>query len=129
MGNAWSVSTGRNYASCLTSTAAASRPANGRITPSTSAAASNGRIRGTAPFTVNFNMCRTVDPEGDPLNFTMDFENDGVLDVQGRTGASCREPWTYPAGTWKPEICVTDLGPEGERLHPFQCQKYTVEAS
>jgi hypothetical protein len=59
----------------------------------------------------------------------MDLDGDGKLNVRGSTGASCREPWTYPAGTWTPEICVTDLGPEGERLHPFQCQKYTVEAS
>jgi len=89
----------------------------------------NGKIAGAAPLTVNFNMCTTADPEGDTLYFTMDLDGDGNLDVRGSTGASCREPWTYAAGTWRPEICVTDLGPEGERLHPFQCQTYTVEAT
>jgi len=87
------------------------------------------KISGAAPFTVNFNMCRTADPEGDTLYFTMDLDGDGDLDVRGSTGASCREPWAYAAGTWRPEICVTDLGPEGERLHPFECRKYTVEAT
>lgn len=74
-------------------------------------------------------MCLTADPEGDTLYFTMDLDGDGKLDVRGSTGASCRETWSFAAGTWRPEICVTDLGPEGERLHPFECQKFRVEAS
>jgi PKD repeat protein len=88
-----------------------------------------GTISGTAPFTVKFNMCRTADPEGDTLYFTMDLNGDGSLNVRGSTGASCREPWTYAAGTWTPLICVTDLGSEGQRLHPFQCRTYTIVAS
>lgn len=88
-----------------------------------------GKITGTAPFTVKFNMCRTLDPEGDPLRFTMDLNGDGRLNVGGSTGASCREPWTYAAGTWAPTICVTDLGSEGQTLHRFQCRTYTIVAS
>jgi PKD repeat protein len=89
----------------------------------------DGRITGTAPFTVWFNMCLTADPEGDALYFTMDLDGDGKLDVRGRTGASCREPWDYPVGTWKSKNCVTDVTPEGMALHPRQCRTYTVVAN
>jgi len=88
-----------------------------------------GGIKGTAPLEVRFNMCRSVDPEGDTLYWTMDLDGDGKLDVRGSTGASCREPHTYPAGTWFAEMCCTDLGPENERLHPFQCEAYTIVAN
>jgi PKD repeat protein len=88
-----------------------------------------GKITGTAPFTVNFNMCRTYDPEGDPLRFTMDLNGNGQLNVGGSTGASCRQPWTYAAGTWSPKICVTDLGSQGQTLHRYQCRTYTIVAS
>jgi len=88
-----------------------------------------GKITGTAPLTVNFNMCRTFDPEGDPLRFTMDLNGNGQLNVGGSTGASCREPWTYSAGTWNPEICVTDLGSQGQTLHRYQCRTYTIVVS
>ena len=88
-----------------------------------------GKIAGTAPFTVNFNMCRTVDPEGDKLWFTMDLDGDKKDDIKGPTGADCREPWTYSAGTYTVRNCVTDLGPANEELHPKQCKNYTVEAS
>ena len=98
------------------------------VTFKTNPDAKNGRIRGTAPLNVNFNMCPTADPEGDPLNFTMDLNGDGKLNVQGRTGASCRERWDYAVGTWSPQICVTDITPEGQALHPRQCRTYTVEA-
>lgn len=91
--------------------------------------ARNGRISGTAPFNVRFNMCQTADPDGDDLYFTMDFEGDGALDVRGRTGASCREGFDYPVGTWTPRICVTDVTPDGGALHPVQCRTYTVQAT
>jgi hypothetical protein len=89
----------------------------------------NGKITGTAPFNVRFNMCQTDDPEDDPLNFTLDFQGDGVLDVQGRTGASCREGYDYAVGTYTAQICVTDVTPDGRALHPVQCRTYTVEAT
>ncbi len=99
------------------------------VTFKTNPRARNGQIRGPAPFNVNFNMCPTADPEGDPLNFTMDLNGDGKPNVQGRTGASCRERWDYAVGTWSPRICVTDVTPEGMALHPKQCRTYTVEAT
>jgi hypothetical protein len=88
-----------------------------------------GEITGKASLEVWFSMCSTADPEGDKLYFTMDLNGDGKLDVRGSTGASCREPWKYAKGTWYPKICATDITPENERLHPFQCREYTVEAS
>jgi hypothetical protein len=88
-----------------------------------------GGISGTAPFEVKYNICLTEDPEGDAVYFTMDLNGDGKLDVRGSTGASCRERWTYSSGTWFAELCVTDLGPAGERLHPFNCRNYTVVAN
>jgi hypothetical protein len=92
-------------------------------------AANHGQITGPAPFFVKFNMCQTSDPEDDDLNFTMDFQADGVPDVQGRTGASCREGYDYAVGTWSPQICVTDVTPDGRALHPVQCRTYIVEAT
>ena len=74
----------------------------------TAPAAVAGGIKGTAPLEVRFNMCRSVDPEGDKLYWTMDLDGDGKLDVRGSTGASCREPHTYAAGTWFAEICCTE---------------------
>jgi len=108
-------------------------PVDGNLPPvasfKTGPGAKNGRITGTAPLDVRFNMCLTSDPEGDTLYFTMDVDGDGKLDVRGSTGASCREDVTYAVGTWRAEICVTDLDPEGARRHDFQCQYYTVVAN
>jgi hypothetical protein len=95
----------------------------------TSPSAKNGKITGPAPFTVWFNMCLTADPDGDALYFTMDLDGDGKLDVRGRTGASCREPWDYAAGTWTARNCVTDVTPEGMALHEKDCRTYTVVAT
>jgi PKD repeat protein len=92
--------------------------------------AKNGTITGTAPFDVRFNMCPTADPEGDPLYFTMDFDDDGHLDVKGSTGAACRHDTTYAVGTWEAQICVTDTdGVGGAYLHAFQCKDYKVVAN
>ena len=88
-----------------------------------------GAISGTAPFSVRFNMCVTSDPEDDTLWFTMDFEADGKVDSRGSTGASCRHDFVYAAGTWHPEICVTDLDPAGKPLHDDQCTTYKVVAT
>jgi len=88
-----------------------------------------GKITGTAPLDVRFNMCLTSDPEGDTLWFTMDKESDGKLEVHGSTGASCRRDFTYAAGTWTAEICVTDLDSESKRRHEYQCKAYTVAAT
>ena len=86
-------------------------------------------IKGAAPLMVRFNVCLTADPEGDTLHFTMDLDGDGKLDKRGSTGASCRGDWTYAAGTWFAEVCVTDLALDGSRIHEYQCRVYTVAAS
>ena len=88
----------------------------------------SGTISGQAPLEVNFNMCPTVDPEGDTLYFTMDFQLDGSLDVAGTTGAACRRGSTYPAGSFQARICVTDIAGGGGALHPAQCRIYSIEA-
>jgi hypothetical protein len=93
-------------------------------------AGGGGRISGTAPFEVRFNMCPTVDPDHDPLLFTTDFEGDGALDVVGSSGAACRSSHVYGRGDYRPRVCVTDLaGPGGQPLHSAQCQVYDVRAN
>jgi hypothetical protein len=136
----FTVTTATQSARCATpvdvgpgSTAGGGTGAEGNQPPvtefKTTPRAVGGGISGTAPFDVMYNMCRTEDPEGDAVYFTMDLNGDGKLDVRGSTGASCRRGWTYPAGTWFVELCVTDLGPAGERLHAFNCRSYTVLAN
>jgi PKD repeat protein len=83
---------------------------------------------GKPPLTITFNMCRTSDPDGDPLNFTMDFEGDGKIDSEGTTGADCRHEHAYTlVGTSTPRICVTDLLPSRAPAHPYQCKVYVVK--
>jgi hypothetical protein len=91
--------------------------------------ASGGRIFGTAPLTVTFNMCPSTDPDGNLLWFRMDFTDDGHWDVNGTTGANCRYNHTYAAGTYTATNCVTDMDADGDFLDPFQCHGYTVVVS
>jgi hypothetical protein len=84
---------------------------------------------GTAPFSIEFSMCASTDVDLDVLLWTMDFEGDGKLEVHGSTGGSCRRTNTYAAGTYRPEICVTDLDSFGNIRHDFQCKRYTVQVS
>lgn len=93
-------------------------------------AVAGGRIDGTAPFEVRFNMCPTVDPERDPMLFTMDFQGDGLLEVSGSTGGDCRRSFVYGPGAYRPRVCVTDLtGPGGAPRHSAQCQVYDVRVN
>jgi PKD repeat protein len=92
-------------------------------------AAAGGRISGTAPLTVTFNMCASADPEANLLWFRMDFTDDGHWDVNGTTGANCRNEHTYAAGTYTATNCVTDMDADGEFLDPFECHDYTVVVS
>ncbi len=91
---------------------------------------------GKAPFSVEFNMCQTWDPDGDRLLFKMDLDGDGVFEHLGSTGADCRLTQTYAAGTYVATICVTDVNcpswPDCRSLppnHPYQCKSYTVVVS
>ncbi len=85
-----------------------------------------GTITGSAPLSVRFNMCATTDPEKDALFFWIDFEGDGKWDVHGTTGGSCRRDTGYAGGTWEPVLCVTDVDPAGQELHPPQCHGFDV---
>ncbi len=111
----------------------ANRPpdAGFRTTPTSIGSA----ITGTAPFRVDFNMCTTVDPDGDRLYFRMDLDGDGAFEFHGSTGVDCRHSATYPVGTRTATQCVTDVDCpswplcEGiAPLHSFQCRSYTVTA-
>jgi PKD repeat protein len=99
-------------------------------------APSGSTITGTAPLEVNFNLCRTVDPDGDALYYEMDLDGDRAFEFHGATGADCRHGVTYAAGTRQATLCVTDLDcplwPACEGLpplHPFQCRTYSVVAA
>jgi len=96
-------------------------------------------ITGKAPLTVQFNMCRSFDPEEDPLYFRMDLDGDGAFEMYGPTGADCRHEAVYPAGTRTVTLCVTDFDCPADaawcpdlpryRVHPYQCQSYSVVAT
>jgi hypothetical protein len=97
---------------------------------------SNSAITGPAPLTVAFNMCKSADPNGDPLYFRMDLDGDGEYELFGATGADCRHDATYGVGTRTAKICVTDVNCPSwpscnstPRFHPFQCMSYTVTAT
>ena len=131
---AFTVSTSSQTARCSTTVTVSAAPTPPPNLPpvavfKTTPKPVKGTITGPAPFTVHFNMCPTADPEGGRCLFTMDFEGDGHVDTAGSTGAFCRRDHTYAAGTYDPVICVTDIGPNGELLHPFQCQGYRVVAT
>ena len=102
-----------------------------RTTPPTASAV----LTGTAPFRVSYNMCTTVDPEGDEFLFRMDLDGDGSLEYRGSSGADCRHEATYAVGTRTVTLCVTDVNcpswplcEDYTPLHPFQCRSYTVTA-
>jgi hypothetical protein len=88
-----------------------------------------GRISGTAPLGVRFNMCPSSDPEGDRIHFTMDFDGDGRIDQGGTTGGNCRRDYVYAAGTWTARNCLRDVDASGKALHEDQCQTYAVVAT
>lgn len=91
--------------------------------------ARNDTVTGTAPFTVNLNMCLTSDPEQDWLFFSFDFQGDGRWDSRGPFGGNCRRDVTYAAGTWRPRLCVHDIDHDRSPLHEDQCHTFTVVAT
>jgi hypothetical protein len=99
------------------------------ITYKTVPGVSGSRIKGPAPLKVKFNVCLTYDPDGDALFFKMDLDGDGKREESGSTGASCRSEFTYAVGTWRAEVCVTDIDPDGKGLHPFECRTFKVVAT
>jgi PKD repeat protein len=105
----------------------------------TTPAAAGSTINGRAPLTVQFNMCRSSDPEDNPLYFRMDLDGDAAYEFFGPTGADCRHEAVYAAGTRTVTLCVTDFDCPADapwcpdlpryRIHPYQCQSYTVVAT
>lgn len=100
----------------------------------TTPAPSVGRnFTSTGPLTIQFNMCTSSDPDGDPLNFRMDLDGDGVFEVNGPTGADCRRSHRYEQSgpvspsSFDPTICATDLLPSRTPAHPYQCRSYNVK--
>ena len=83
--------------------------------------------------TIAFNMCNSADPDGDDINFRMDFDGDGKFEVDGPTGADCRRSFTFeqtgPVSptVYEPRMCATDLLPSLSPAHPYQCRSYTVK--
>jgi hypothetical protein len=83
--------------------------------------------------TIAFNMCNSADPDGDDINFRMDFDGDGKFEVDGPTGADCRRSFTYeqtgPVSPtlYTPVMCATDLLPSLSPAHPYQCRSYVVK--
>ena len=74
---------------------------------------------GNIPFGVEFNMCRTEDPEGRALTYSFDFGDGGTA-----RGSDCRQSHTYPlAGTYTARLCAVDDSPPNER-----CCNITVRA-
>ncbi len=84
-------------------------------------------------LTIEFNMCTSSDPDGDPLNFRMDLDGDGVFEVDGPTGADCRRRRSYSQTglvsptSYDPTICATDLLPSRTPAHPYTCRTYNVK--
>ncbi len=70
---------------------------------------------GPAPLTVGFNMCDTLDPDGDPLFFSFDFGD-------GRRVEStfCRREHTYGSGRYPAAVCATDGEPGHESCAAFE---------
>lgn len=85
------------------------------------------------PLTIQFNMCPSQDPDGDPLTFRMDLDGDGVFEVDGPTGADCRRSRRYEQSgpvspsSFDPTICATDLLSSHALAHPYQCRTYNVK--
>ena len=94
----------------------------------------NGIIAGGSPFDVTFNVCRSEDPDGDRLFYTIDADGDGRIDQSGIHGGTCRETFTYIArqGEFRrlsAEVCVVDLDSAGDPQRAPQCRQYAVEVA
>ena len=59
----------------------------------------------------------------------MDADLDGSLEVRGTTGSDCRRTFTYPLGTTRARVCVTDVDGGLGALHPPQCTIYSIDAT
>lgn len=87
------------------------------------------------PLLIEFNVCRTADPESDRLFFSMDADADNRLDEAGTHGGTCRQTFAYFADIGETKeteatICVVDLDAAGlPRRTPPECRKYRIFVS
>lgn len=76
------------------------------------------RLRGTAPLSVQVDLCRTGDPDGDPLQFAFEWAGEGK-----RLGHECRSAWTYERPVRTPAyFCAWDGQPEH-----LVCRRFEVD--
>src|SRR2546428_5114729 len=69
-------------------------------------AKAGGPYKGTEGFPVTFNAGALSDPDGDPLTYTWDFENDGTPDI---TTTNATVQHTYPDDfVGKAKLTVSD---------------------
>src|SRR5262245_43153554 len=96
----------------------------------------NGVIGGSGspdkPLNVTFNTCASVDPDNDPLLYSIDVDGNGTLDDQGTTGGHCRQTIPYAAEAGEPRrirptVCVVDLDAAGQPRRERVCKTYTIE--
>jgi hypothetical protein len=91
-------------------------------------------IAGTSPFTFDLNLCRSVDPDEDPILFTMDSDGDGALDESGTKGGNCRRTFTYLAEPGQVReltavACVVDLDTAGKPRREAECRSYALRVT
>jgi hypothetical protein len=73
-------------------------------------------ISGNAPLTVNVNLCRSSDPDGDLLSYVYEYQGEGK-----RFAAGCEERHVYPAPVHSLAVfCVSDGMPRHLICRPFQ---------
>lgn len=70
---------------------------------------------GTAPLTVTFDGTQSIDPDGQPLTYAWDLDDDGAFD--DATGATAT--WTYPSGVHHARLLVTDADGDTNASDPI----------
>lgn len=64
-------------------------------------------IAGKAPLVVGVNLCRSFDPDGDPLSFAYEYQEEGK-----RFSGQCQERHVYPRAVQSQAVfCVSDGHP------------------
>jgi hypothetical protein len=92
-------------------------------------------LTGKAPFTVEFNMCRTVDPGRRPAALQDGSRRESTFEFLGSSGRTAGIRRSTPQGTVTATQCVTDVNcpswplcNDYPPLHPYRCRSYTVTA-
>lgn len=73
-------------------------------------------ISGNAPLTINVNLCRSSDPDGDLLSYVFEYQGEGK-----RFSAGCQERHVYATPVQARAVfCVSDGMPRHLICRPFQ---------